>query len=346
MMRRTKGWVTKAALNRAVMAETNQDSLSEIGAAIRAAGRILILGHVRPDGDAIGSQVALASSLREAGKKVLVLNEDGCPSSLLFLPGSGMVSRPGEEDFEADLCVALDTANRERLGEGCLEVASKVPRLINIDHHISNEGYGDLVHVDALAPATGQIVFELLMQEGLPLTSEARDCLFVAISTDTGGFRYSSTTARTYEIAAELIRRGANCGALSTSIYERYPFRRLELLRELLGVLRLSPDGRVASWALDLGMKEKLSLQPEDSENLTDLIRAVDTVDVAVFFEEVDGGMVRVSMRSKRAEAADVCEVCRCFGGGGHVMAAGARVMGDLDDVVKDVLSKVHESLK
>lgn len=333
-------------LVRAGMPEIDQHSLAEIGSAMRAAERILVLGHVRPDGDAIGSQVALASSLREAGKDTLVLNEDGCPSGLLFLPGSDMVYRPGEYEFDADLCVALDTANRERLGAGCLKAAGGAPKLINIDHHVSNEGYGDLVHVDASAPATGQIVFELLKQEGLPLTAEARDCLFVAISTDTGGFRYPSTTARTYEIAAELMRSGANCGALSTAVYECYPFRRLELLRELLAVLHLSEDGRVASWALDLGMKAKLSLRPEDSENLTDLIRAVDTVDVAVFFEEIDGGMVRVSMRSKRVEAADVCEVCRCFGGGGHPMAAGARVKGGLDHVVEEVLSKIHEFLQ
>lgn len=257
-----------------------------------------------------------------------------------------MVTQPAGNSFEADLCIALDTANRERLGAGCLAVVKEVPKLINIDHHISNEGYGDLVYVDDSSPATGQIIFELLQQEGLPLTEVARDCLFVAISTDTGGFRYPATTARTYEIAAELIRFGANCGELSSAVYERYPFRRLELLRELLGVLRMSDDGRVASWALDLEMKKMLSLRPEDSENLTDLIRAVDTVDVAVFFEEITGGMVRVSMRSKRAEAADVCEVCRCFGGGGHALAAGARVEGKLDKVIEQVLNKIDESLK
>ena len=314
--------------------------------AIHAARRIIVIGHVRPDGDAIGSQIALASSLHETGKDVLVLNEDGCPSNLSFLPGSSMVAQPAGDSFEADLCIALDTANRERLGAGCLAVVKEVPKLINIDHHISNEGYGDLVYVDDSSPATGQIIFELLQQEGLPLTEVARDCLFVAISTDTGGFRYPATTARTYEIAAELIRFGANCGELSSAVYERYPFRRLELLRELLGVLRMSDDGRVASWALDLEMKKMLSLRPEDSENLTDLIRAVDTVDVAVFFEEITGGMVRVSMRSKRAEAADVCEVCRCFGGGGHALAAGARVEGKLDKVVEQVLNKINESLK
>ncbi len=328
------------------MPEIVQHSLAEIATAIRAAERILVLGHVRPDGDAIGSQIALGSSLSEIGKEVLVLNEDGCPSNLLFLPGSDLVSRPGSGDFGADLCVALDTANRERLGIGCLAAAADIPKLINIDHHVSNEGYGDLIYVDISAPATGEIIFELLEQEGLPLTSTARDCLFVAISTDTGAFRYPATTARTYEIAAELIRSGADCGALSSSVYECYPFRRLELLRELLGVLRLSSGGRVASWALDIGTKLRLSLKPEDSESLTDLIRAVDTVDVAVFFEELDGGAVRISMRSKRVAAADVCEICTCFGGGGHPLASGARVKGELDHVIEEVLCKIHDSLR
>ncbi|MFP6871952.1 MAG: bifunctional oligoribonuclease/PAP phosphatase NrnA [Verrucomicrobiales bacterium] len=328
------------------MPEVAQHGLAEIAAAIRAAERILVLGHVRPDGDAIGSQIALGSSLREIGKEVLVLNEDGCPSNLVFLPESDMVHRPGGDDFAADLCVALDTANRERLGAGCLAAATGIPKLINIDHHVSNEGYGDLTYVNASAPATGEIIFELLVQEGLPLTPVARDCLFVAISTDTGAFRYPATTARTYEIAAELIRSGADCGALSSSIYECYPFRRLELLRELLGVLRLSSGGRVASWALDAKTKVRLSLKPEDSESLTDLIRAVDTVDVAVFFEELDGGAVRISMRSKRIEAADVCEICACFGGGGHSLASGARMKGQLDNVIEEVLSKIHESLR
>ncbi len=327
------------------MSEGRPVSLAEAAEALLAAGRVVVLGHVRPDGDAIGSQIALASSLLAAGKQVVVLNEDGCPASLRFLAGAEMVERPGGGEVEADLCVALDTANRSRLGEGCLASTAAVPMLLNIDHHISNERYGDLVHVDAGAPATGQILFELISEAGLPLTPEARDSLFVAISTDTGGFRYPATTARTFEIGAELLRAGADAGALSSMVYERYPFRRIELLRELLGVLRLTSGGRVASWALDLATKDALSLQPDDSENLTDLIRAIEGVDVAVFFEELRGGTVRVSMRSKSAAAADVCEICKTFGGGGHALAAGARIEGGLGEVSGRVLDRIDQTL-
>lgn len=329
------------------MAEpTHNSTLGEIAEALEAADKVVILGHVRPDGDAIGSQIALASSLRAAGKEVLVINEDGCPASLQFLPESETVKRPGEGAVDACLCVALDTANRERLGERSLAATAGVPLWANIDHHVSNEFYGDLTYIDPEAPATGQIVFELIAAAGLPLTPAARDCLFVAISTDTGGFRYPATTARTFEIGAELLRAGADAGKLSSLTYERYPFRRIELLRELLGVLRISSGGRVASWALDLETKDALGLLPDDSEGLTDIIRAIDTVDVAVFFEELRGGTVRVSMRSKSKAAADVCKICQKFGGGGHPLAAGARVAGGLGPVVEDVLEKIDQTLK
>ena len=327
------------------MPENPKHSLAEVAAELRAASSIVLLSHVRPDGDAIGSEIALASSLRALGKEVTVLNEDGCPSTLAFLPESGTVGQPGAAPVVADLCVALDTANRARLGENCLAATADIPRLLNIDHHVSNEGYGDVVHVDDGSPATGQIIYELLETQGFPLTDAARDALFVAISTDTGGFRYPATTARTYEIGAELLRAGADCGRLSSLTYERYPYRRIELLRELLGVLRLSPDGRVASWALDLKTKDALSLRPDDSESIIDVIRAIDTVVVAVFFEELRNGTVRISMRSKNREAADVCKVCQAFGGGGHALASGARVEGDLDDVVNRVLDHIEKTL-
>ena len=327
------------------MSEAQNASLNEIGDALRAADSIVLLAHVRPDGDAIGSEVALGSSLRALGKDVVVMNEDGCPESLAFLPESDSVVRPGGAALTPDLCVALDTANRPRLGSGCLAASSAAGKVINIDHHISNERYGDLVHVDAESPATGQIVFELIKANGFPLTDAARDNLFVAISTDTGSFRYPATTARTYEVIAELVRAGADVGALSQAVYERYPFRRVELLHDLLGKLKMTADSRVASWSLDLATKDRLSLKPDDSENLTDVIRAVDTVVVAVFFEELRGGTIRVSMRSKDAGAANVCEICRHFGGGGHALAAGARVEGDLAEVSEQVLTKIHQTL-
>jgi phosphoesterase RecJ-like protein len=214
---------------------------------------------------------------------------------------------------------------------------------INIDHHVTNEGYGDLHFIDTLAPATGQVLFELFRGQDLPLTYAMADNLFVAISTDTGSFQYPSTTARTYEIAAELIRLGVNVGALSQKMYESHPRRRLELLRALLNVLRFSSKDRVASFALSTETVKKLGTLPEDTEGLIDTIRAIDGVMVAAFFEELGDDRVRISLRSKSPKI-DVSKVCGQFGGGGHILAAGARIRGSLVEVQEKVLQAIdHE---
>ena len=327
------------------MFDRNNSSLADIGTLIRDAKSVVIISHVRPDGDAIGSQIALGACLQELGKLVTLINEDGCPSNLKFLVGSDKVLMPPERHIDADLCIALDTANHERLGAGCIEASKLVKPVINIDHHITNEGYGDFVYVDPDSPATAQIIYELISNEGFPFPVASRDSLFVGISTDTGSFRYPSTVARTYEVGADLLRMGADCGDLSSAIYESYPYRRIELLKKLLGNLKMTSDDKVASWCLDLQTKEELSIKPEDSENLSDLIRGIDSVQVAVFFEELKDGSVRVSMRSKDVNLADVSVICSHFGGGGHPLASGARVSGELHEVEGKVLSEISNTI-
>jgi phosphoesterase RecJ-like protein len=318
---------------------------SDIGEAIRSSEHIVILSHARPDGDAIGSQVALGLSLAATGKQVQMLNEDGTPDNLTFLPGSDRVEVPVGHEVTADLVIALDTANKIRLGGACLAAIEGLSPVVNIDHHKSNELYGDVNCVDAESPATGQIIFELFEDQGFPMTAEIAANLFVAISTDTGSFRYPSTTARTYEIVAALVKAGADVGELSRLTYENYPARRIELLRELLAVYKLGCSGRVASWVLTDEIKDRIGVQANDSESLLDLVRGIDSVIVAVFFEQLPGGRVRVSMRSKSAEA-DVCAICAYFGGGGHTLAAGARVKGEIGEVERLVLQKIHETIE
>ena len=308
-------------------------SFEDIGNKIRNSSRVLILSHVRPDGDAIGSQIALGSSLEEIGKEVILMNEDGCPSNLAFLKGSDEVIRPTGDKIEVDLCLVLDTANYERIGLGCASIVEGIENVINIDHHITNEMYGDLYYVDPSSPATAQIIFEFLSDQKLPINPTSRDAVFIGLSTDTGGFRYPATTARSFEIGADLLKLGADCGELSSMVYERYSFKRIELLRELLGNLKITSNGKVASWVLSMEIKNRLSLRPEDSENLTDLIRGIDTVQVAVFFEELKSQDIRISMRSKNVNFADVSKICGNFGGGGHPLAAGAKVEGDIINV-------------
>src|SRR6184192_143379 len=316
-------------------------TFDEIGRVLREHQRFAILSHVRPDGDALGSQLALALSLQQLGKNVRIWNEDGMLEKYSFLPRSELLTKPPSPAADVDVAIALDTAIQNRLGTTLAAVGS-AKIWINIDHHRSNPGYGDLVIIDSSAPATGEIIFRLIKSQDLPFNHDIAENLFAAISTDTGSFQYPKTSARTFEIAAELVRAGGlDVGQISQQLYENYPRRRLELLRELLRTTRFSECGRVASFSLTLRTAVDLGLLPEDNEGLIDHLRAVRGVIVAVFFEELADGKVRVSMRSKD-EAVDVCAICQKFGGGGHTLAAGARVRGSLGEVEQKVLEEIH----
>jgi phosphoesterase RecJ-like protein len=316
-----------------------QATLAQIGSALREHHRFAVLSHVRPDGDALGSQLALALSLQLLGKEVAVWNEDGLLEKYNFLPGSERLTRPPREPQDFDAAIALDTATQNRLGTAA-ESVRKAKTWINIDHHPSNPGYGDLVYIDSTSPATGQILFELIRAEQLPMDRAIAENLFVAISTDTGSFQYPNTTARTFEIGAELLRCGVDVGHVSQLLYENYPRRRTELLRELLGTMRFEAAGKIASFSLSLKVAADLNVKPEDNEGLIDHLRAIQGVIVAVFFEELIGGKVRVSMRSK-SEEIDVSAICQKFGGGGHKLAAGARVRGTLAEVEQKILEAI-----
>jgi phosphoesterase RecJ-like protein len=253
-----------------------------------------------------------------------------------------LIAKPPESPRRFEVAIVLDNAVRNRAGKA-IEAVSEADVWINIDHHVSNEGYGDLSYIDPTAPATGQILYELFRGNDLPMTYEMADNLFAAISTDTGSFQYPNTTARTYEIAADLIRAGVNVGALSQKMYESYPRRRLELLRALLNVLRFSSNDRVASFALTAETASRLGVQPEDNEGLIDYIRAIEGVTVAAFFEELPEDRIRISLRSKSPKIS-VSKVCGLFGGGGHTLAAGARIRGSLAEVQEKVLHAIdHE---
>jgi phosphoesterase RecJ-like protein len=324
---------------------TKNSTYSEIGEVLRGHESFLLMSHVRPDGDAIGSQLALGMSLEAMGKRVVYLNEDGLADNLEFLPGSERIERPsGPVDVE--VAVALDTATKPRLGEGVLAAVGSAPKLwLNIDHHISNPGYGDLNLIDGGSPATGEILYELIVDQGMPLPPETRDAIYVAISTDTGSFQYSSTTARTYEIAADLVARGVEVGRINALTWDDYPYRRIELMRALLNTLERDCGGQVAHWHLTMDMRREIGALPEDSEGLINLIRAIRGVTAAVFFEELDDGRVRVSMRSKDPQV-NVCDVASVFGGGGHAMAAGIRMPGPLAEAEKKVLAEIERRLE
>jgi phosphoesterase RecJ-like protein len=306
--------------------------------------RFLLLSHVRPDGDAIGSQLGLGLTLEALGKQVWMWNDDGVPHHLQFLPESHRVTKPSQESIHVDVVICLDTASRERLGARCL-AAVTAPIWLNIDHHVSNPGYGDTNHIDVSSPAAGQIVYQFIKACQWPMPAAARDALYVAVSTDTGSFQYDSTSAATYRMAADLVEQGLKVGEINALIYDNQPFRRIELLRVLLMSLQLEADGQLAWWQLDYATQVRLALQLEDSEGLIDIIRGISGVRVAVFFEELVDGKIRVSLRSKE-RAVDVCKIAMCFGGGGHQMAAGIRMSGGLESARQQVNDALKEVLR
>jgi len=324
---------------------SEQVSLEKIAKILRENDSFILLSHVRPDGDAIGSQIALGASLEAMGKKVRFVNQDGLPENMEFLPMSDRIETPPAEPIDVDVLVALDTANQPRLGEDALKAASKAKIIVNIDHHKSNPGYGDFAHIDSASPATGQILYKLITENEMPFPDATRDAIYVAVSTDTGSFQYRGTTVETYNMAADLVSRGLDVAKINTLTYDNHPYRRVELTRELLNTLERSPDGKSANWELTQEVKERLELQPDDSEGLIDMIRAIRGVYIAVFFEELKDKSIRVSMRSKD-KMIDVCEICQKFGGGGHALAAGIRMEGPLIAAKNLVMAEVASAIE
>lgn len=320
------------------------NTFEEIIAVVNQYQRFVILSHIRPDGDAIGSTIALGSTLEEMGKDVTYINEDGVPESLVFLPGSDKVQKPTDEVLDIEVAIAVDCANKQRLGENALKMAANAKLWINIDHHKSNPGYGDLNYIDSNSPATGQILYQMITEQELTLTDEARDSIYVAVSTDTGSFQYSGTTAATYEMAADLVTRGLNTGKINEQIYDSFPYRRVALTRELLNTLEISSNGEIADWQLLKKVKHDHDLQPDDSEGLIDMIRSIQGVKVALFFEELMDDSIRVSIRSKIGSI-DACEMAQVFGGGGHAKAAGIRMPGPISEARRAVISEVTKHL-
>ena len=321
------------------------NTFTEIAEAIHSHDTFILLSHVRPDGDAIGSQLALGASLEEMGKTVHYINEDGLPDNLKFMLGSDKIQTPPADPVDAQVVIALDCATKPRLGDNALAASSKAKLWINIDHHVSNPSYADLNFIDSVSPATGQILYNLITDQNFPLPDVTRDAIYVAVSTDTGSFQYSNTTAATYEMAADLTRRGVDVGKINALTYDNNPYRRIELLRSLLNTLELENEGKVAHWELPNSVKEDLGLKAEDSEDIIDIIRGIEGVIVAAFFEELPNGKIRVSLRAKDSSV-NCSELAQLFGGGGHARAAGIRMPAPLAASRAKVLDAISAALK
>jgi phosphoesterase RecJ-like protein len=327
------------------MSMAMNDSFERIGEVLRRADVIAIAAHVRPDGDSIGSIVALGRSLMLSGKTVRVFSEDRVPLNLAFLPEVGMVEFPPASMENLEVAIALDTAVKNRLGENVNRVFAAAKTLVNIDHHGTNPRYGDLNYIDSCSPATGQIVYDFLKSQNLPIDAVVRDHLYAAISTDTGSFQFSCTTAHTHRIIAEMMESGSQFWELCQKLYNTFPLRRLQLQKALLNEMKLSAGNRIASWSMPFSLQREIGIQPGDTEGLIDMLRGIEGVVSPVIFEEQADGKVRVSVRSKD-ERLDVSKVCLVFGGGGHRMASGARLEGPLAEAEQRFLEALEDEIE
>lgn len=284
--------------------------------------KLAIVGHARPDGDCIGSQVAMARVLKATGRDVVCINADVVPRRLQFLVHGmeflrtdAIANDPG--DYSA---VFVDCADQARPGD---RLRKRFPNVVgNIDHHVSNLGYAEYNLVDSGSAATCEVLAGIFLDNNLPIDSQSAQALYTGILTDTGQFRFASTSRRTFLLAAELMARGAKPTEAGFELYERETTGKLQLLQHFLASLRMECGGRVCVGVLPNGIFEQTGSSAEDTEGLVDYARCIDGVDVGVLIEERPDGTLKASLRSKDARFR-LDRIAAQFSGGGHACAAG-----------------------
>jgi bifunctional oligoribonuclease and PAP phosphatase NrnA len=308
---------------------------------IEAHRSFLITTHENPDGDAIGSTMALGCFLRSLGKDVTIYYCDPLPDNYLFLPLAGSVVQTIPDRF-FDVCFVLDAGELKRAGEAFVDFRGK-GKIINIDHHPYGELFGDINLVDQKASATGAIIYRIMKGAGHTLDYDTALCVYTAIVTDTGSFRYSNADPEAFRISAELVELGINPWFIAEKLYESQPRKRLELLALALATLTVSERGVFASVTVTLDMYEKTGAGADLTDGFVNYPRSIHGVEVAALFREVRYGLFKVSFRSKGK--VNVSALAAAFGGGGHHNAAGCTVNGSVDEVKKVVFSHLENAL-
>jgi phosphoesterase RecJ-like protein len=318
---------------------TTNNDLDRIVHALRSRQRFLISSHSRPDGDSIGSSLAMAYALRALGKQAEVVHADPAPSPLMQFPGVRDIRIASHVDGRYDAAIIMECGDLARTGVAGLERFF----IVNIDHHPGNSGYGDLRWFDPAAAACGEMVFDLVKALGAPVTLEIATHVYLAILTDTGSFHYSSISPRTFEICKEVLEAGVNPVAVARDVYDSNNMGRLKLFGSVLGAMQIDPTGRIAIVYLDHEMARAAGGTYEDTEGLINLPLTVKEILAVVFFKQIEGEQYRVSMRSKGD--IDIGAIAKEFEGGGHKNAAGCTVTGPIDSLQKLFIQKIEAAI-
>jgi phosphoesterase RecJ-like protein len=284
--------------------------------------RFLLSSHARPDGDAIGSQLAMAFALQSLGKHVRIVNHDLAPAHLLVFPGVRDIEIADHAEGDFDAAIVLECSDLGRTGVTGLDRHF----IINIDHHPGNVMYGGINWFDQSVAACGEMVFDVIEALGVPLTLNIATHIYLAILTDTGGFHYSGLSARTFEICRRAVEAGVDPASVARAVFDCATLGRLRLLGSVLNTMELDSSGRLAVLYLDHAKAAAVGATYDDTEGLINMPLTVREIEAVVFFKQIDAGHYRVSLRSKGS--IDVSEVAKTFGGGGHKNASGFTVVG------------------
>lgn len=333
------------AEEKALKKKTNRESLSRFCRALKEQKRFLLTCHVTPEGDAIGSMLAMDSLLRRLGKKTQILCEDPFPKRLSILSDKRWkrVADLKNRTPKFDALVITDCPTLERIGK-VKDFIRPDTVIFNIDHHISNDLYGRHNYVRPEAAATAEVVTDLFNFMKMPLTrDEARD-LYVGLTTDTGSFKYSNTTAHSHVVAAELIQTGIDIERINDELYSTYSLNKISLYSRLLARVKTAAGGAIAWVALHRDDLRHTGASYEDTEGFIDFLRYIREVKIAFFISELAGGTVRVSFRAK--EHYDVNRIASHFEGGGHVKASGCKMHATVEEAEAGILERVRRELK
>lgn len=309
---------------------------------IKKANTFFIGSHVNPDGDGIGSTIALGMALTSLGKSVTMYNENGVPYNLSFLKGSDEVVSVLRPDAKFDMAIMVDCAQRNRISED-FAGHEGISSYICIDHHELDDAQADLMLVDKNAASTGEVVLHVIEALGVPVDETIAECIYTTLVVDTGFFKYSNTSSHALEIAGDLVRKGASPWRVAMHLDESNPESTYKLLSLSLATLNIDCDGKYSTMDITAEMLQMSGAKMEYSEEFATYPRSIAGVEVSALFREVDDGKVKISMRSK--DYVDVAKIAKMFGGGGHAHAAGFRMKANIAEAKKRLLETVRKEL-
>jgi phosphoesterase RecJ-like protein len=298
-----------------------------------------ITSHMRPDGDGLGSGLALYWMLTSLGKDVEVVLRDRIPPAYTILPGSEDVFVQPDLTREYDAVFLMECSDVERPGLPSL----KNQFVVNIDHHSTTEDFGQINWIDPTAGAVGEMIYNLAKALGIEFTKEIAECIYTAILTDTGSFHFSNTTERTLKIASELVRLGVEPARISQALFYSYPFSRIKLLGLVLSTIERDESGKIAWVTVNQETMYEADASEEDSDGIVNHALSIDEVEAVAFFKELSTGVYRISLRSKGKN--NVAKVAELFGGGGHRNAAGCRISGNLEEIKQRVIESLQAAV-